>query len=77
MTSVYYKHAIASLIVFDLARPETLETSIKWKDDINQRISLADGSSIPFMLIANKVYSTTISLISLTYRHFASATFVK
>ncbi|KAH7827458.1 Rab32B2 [Monocercomonoides exilis] len=62
MTSVYYKHAIASLIVFDLARPETLETSLKWKEDINSRISLADGRSIPFMLLANKCDLPEVSI---------------
>ncbi|KAK2951328.1 putative GTP-binding protein YPTC5 [Blattamonas nauphoetae] len=62
MTSVYYKNAIAAIIVADLERPATLETALKWKEDINEVVSLADGTPIPFLLLANKVDSEDASL---------------
>jgi len=54
MTRVYYKYAIAAIIVFDLSRPATFEAVAKWRDDVNSKVCLANDSPIPVMLLANK-----------------------
>jgi len=54
MTSVYYKYAIAAVIVYDLSRPATFEAVTKWRDDVNSKVVLADDQQIPFLLLANK-----------------------
>jgi len=54
MTSVYYKYAIASIVVFDLSRPATFDAVLKWKDDVNSKISLSNDHPIPSILLANK-----------------------
>lgn len=59
MTRVYYKEASAAIVVFDVTRPSTLETVGKWKKDIDEKVSLGDGSKIPVLLLANKVFSST------------------
>jgi Ras-related protein Rab-32 len=55
MTRVYYKYAIAGLVVFDLSRPATFEAVLKWRDDVNSKVMLANDEPIPLLLLANKV----------------------
>jgi len=54
MTSVYYKYAIAAIIVFDLSRPATFDAILKWRDDVNSKVMLANHQPIPTLLLANK-----------------------
>eukprot|EP00163_Fabomonas_tropica_P019201 TRINITY_DN336_c0_g1_i5.p1 TRINITY_DN336_c0_g1~~TRINITY_DN336_c0_g1_i5.p1 ORF type:complete len:223 (+),score=35.50 TRINITY_DN336_c0_g1_i5:220-888(+) len=54
MTSVYYKYAIAAVIVFDLSRPATFDAVVKWKEDVFSKVTLANGNPIPVILLANK-----------------------
>lgn len=54
MTRVYYKYAIAGLVVFDLSRPATFDAVLKWRDDVNSKVQLADERPIPLLLLANK-----------------------
>ncbi|XP_033633541.1 ras-related protein Rab-32B-like [Asterias rubens] len=54
MTRVYYKYAIAAVIVFDLSRPATFDSVLKWYLDVNQKVMLANEQPVPILLIANK-----------------------
>eukprot|EP00995_Heteronema_vittatum_P002437 NODE_1353_length_988_cov_283.502662_g943_i0.p1 GENE.NODE_1353_length_988_cov_283.502662_g943_i0~~NODE_1353_length_988_cov_283.502662_g943_i0.p1 ORF type:complete len:229 (+),score=49.36 NODE_1353_length_988_cov_283.502662_g943_i0:80-766(+) len=54
MTRVYYQAAVGALVVYDVSRPETFEAVSKWKQDIDNKVFLPDGSSIPCLLLANK-----------------------
>jgi len=54
MTRVYYKYAIAAIIVFDLSRPATFDAVTKWRDDLNSKVVLANSEPIPVLLLANK-----------------------
>jgi len=54
MTRVYYKYAIAAIIVFDLSRLATFEAVTKWKDDVNSKVVLSNEEPIPVLLLANK-----------------------
>ncbi|XP_070577916.1 ras-related protein Rab-32B-like [Ptychodera flava] len=54
MTRVYYKYAIAAIIVFDLSRPATFDSVLKWYNDVNQKVMLANGQPVPVILLANK-----------------------
>jgi Ras-related protein Rab-32 len=54
MTRVYYKYAIAAVIVFDIQRPATFDAVLKWRDDVNQKVVLANDEPIPCILLANK-----------------------
>ena len=56
MTRVYYKDAVGCFIVFDVTRASTFEAVVRWKNDLDSKVSLADGSRIPCFLLANKVY---------------------
>lgn len=42
-------------ILIDVSRPETLQHTINWKEDLDRKVSMADGSPIPCVLLANKV----------------------
>lgn len=54
MTRVYYKDAVAAFVVFDVTRPETFDSVLRWKGDIDDKVLLSDGSFIPCVLLANK-----------------------
>lgn len=54
MTRVYYKYAIAAVIVFDLSRPVTFEAVRKWRQDLNSKVTLSNGEPIPALLLGNK-----------------------
>lgn len=54
MTRVYYKFAIAGVLVFDLTREATFDAVLKWKEDVNSKVVLANNQNIPLLLLANK-----------------------
>ncbi|XP_061193627.1 ras-related protein Rab-32B-like [Saccostrea echinata] len=54
MTRVYYKYAIAAIIVFDLSRPATFDSVSKWLGDVNSKVMLANEQPVPVLLLANK-----------------------
>jgi Ras-related protein Rab-32 len=54
MTRVYYKDAVGALVVFDVSKPQTFEAVVKWKVDIDSKVTCPDGSNIPCVLLANK-----------------------
>ncbi len=39
MTHVYYKHAIAAIIVFDIGRPATFDSVTKWHKDLTDKVA--------------------------------------
>eukprot|EP01061_Rhynchopus_euleeides_P022378 TRINITY_DN3646_c0_g1_i1.p1 TRINITY_DN3646_c0_g1~~TRINITY_DN3646_c0_g1_i1.p1 ORF type:complete len:228 (+),score=79.32 TRINITY_DN3646_c0_g1_i1:77-760(+) len=54
MTRVYYKHAAAAVVVFDLTRRGTLESARKWRTDVNAKVVLPNNEPVPMLLVANK-----------------------
>lgn len=54
MTRVYYREAMGAFIVFDVTRPTTFEAVTKWKEDLDSKLTLANGKSITTVLLANK-----------------------
>lgn len=54
MTRVYYKDAVGAFIAYDVNRPRTFDSVMKWKEDLNAKVRLSDGSNIPCLLLANK-----------------------
>ncbi|RXG58233.1 hypothetical protein Avbf_16984 [Armadillidium vulgare] len=54
MTRVYYKQAVGAFIVFDVSNGKTFDAVTKWKNDLDSKVTLPDGSNIPAVLLANK-----------------------
>ncbi|XP_054716271.1 ras-related protein Rab-32-like [Uloborus diversus] len=54
MTRVYYKEAVGAFIVFDANRSATFDAVLRWKTDLDAKVTLPDGSKIPCVLLANK-----------------------
>mmetsp|Transcript_8385 Transcript_8385/g.21168 ORF Transcript_8385/g.21168 Transcript_8385/m.21168 type:complete len:213 (+) Transcript_8385:114-752(+) len=55
MTRVYYKEAVGALVAFDITRPVTFEGVLKWKADIDAKVTVPpDNRPIPVVLLANK-----------------------
>ncbi|XP_041355173.1 ras-related protein Rab-32B-like isoform X3 [Gigantopelta aegis] len=64
MTRVYYKYAIAAIICFDLSRPATFDSVLKWLNDVNSKVMLANEKPVPVMLLANKCDIEEVSIDS-------------
>ncbi|KAB7508117.1 Ras-related protein Rab-32 [Armadillidium nasatum] len=54
MTRVYYKQAVGAFIVFDVSNGKTFDAVTKWKNDLDSKVTLPDGTNIPAVLLANK-----------------------
>ncbi|VDM91536.1 unnamed protein product [Onchocerca ochengi] len=54
MTRVYYKDAHGALIVFDCTRQNTYDGALRWKTDLDSKITLATEKPLPSILVANK-----------------------
>lgn len=54
MTRVYYREAVGALIVFDVTRSSTFDAVLKWKDDLDLKVTLSNGKPVPAVLLANK-----------------------
>ncbi|NWZ97570.1 RAB7L protein, partial [Nesospiza acunhae] len=57
MTRLYYREASACVIMFDVTNSSTFSNSQKWKQDLDSKLALPDGSPVPCLLLANKVGS--------------------
>lgn len=55
MTRVYYKDAVGCIVVFDVSRSTTFDAVSKWKADLDSKVQLPDGGTVPCLLLANKV----------------------
>ena len=60
MTRVYYRDAKGCIIMFDLTNRNSFLNVIRWKADLDSKVSLADGSKLPCLLLANKVKSSLV-----------------
>lgn len=54
MTRAYYRDAVGAIVVFDATRTKTFDEVAKWKNDLDEKVQLPDGSRVPAVLIANK-----------------------
>jgi len=54
LSRVYFKEAVGAVIVYDVNKRSTFESVIKWKEELDSKIRLPDGSTIPTILVANK-----------------------
>ena len=43
--------------MFDVTRASTFEAVQKWKNDLDSKVMLPNGSPVPVVLLANKVMS--------------------
>ncbi|KAI1317882.1 rab32, member RAS oncoprotein [Mortierella claussenii] len=62
MARVYYKEAVAALVVYDVTRPKTFEAVKRWKADLDSKVSLPQpwgGGPIHTILLANKEHKSS------------------
>ena len=51
----FYKDAVGAFVVSDITRAETIDAAIAWKEELDTKVQLSDGSKLPCFLLANKV----------------------
>ncbi|KAJ8954931.1 hypothetical protein NQ314_006993, partial [Rhamnusium bicolor] len=60
LTGVFYRHAVAAALVFDLTRPGNFQISGEvlptqnWLSDLRRKVHLPGGQPIPVVILANK-----------------------
>ena len=54
LVRIFYKDALGAMLVYDISRPDTRDTIAKWKKEIEEKVSLPNGSPLPTILLANK-----------------------
>ncbi|XP_034166648.2 ras-related protein Rab-38 [Pangasianodon hypophthalmus] len=54
MTRVYYRDALGAFVVFDVTRSCSFEAVRKWKEDLDDKVSVSGGNRIAAVLLANK-----------------------
>ncbi|RWS26417.1 ras-related protein Rab-32-like protein [Leptotrombidium deliense] len=54
--STHYRatEAVGAFVVFDVSNPKTFGEALKWKKDLDSKVTLSDGKPIPCVLLANK-----------------------
>nr|XP_015816801.2 ras-related protein Rab-32 isoform X1 [Nothobranchius furzeri] len=62
MTRVYYREAVGALVVFDVTRASTFDAVLKWKEDLDSKVTLSHGRPVPAVLVANKSDQTASQL---------------
>lgn len=46
---------MGAVVVYDVTDTKTFESTQKWKADVDNKVFLPDGSTVPVILLANKV----------------------
>uniref|UniRef100_A0A0N4Z5V4 Ras-related protein Rab n=1 Tax=Parastrongyloides trichosuri TaxID=131310 RepID=A0A0N4Z5V4_PARTI len=54
LTRVYFKDAHGAIVVTDCLRKDTMDGGLRWKNDLDNKLRLADGNFIPTICVANK-----------------------
>jgi len=54
LSRIFYTHAVAAVIVYDMMDRDSFESAVKWKQDIDAKVFLPSGTKIPVLLLANK-----------------------
>ena len=58
MTRVYYKDSVGAFLMFDVNRPKTFESVMRWKlitdVDLDTKVCLSVDSSVPCLFFVNK-----------------------
>jgi len=54
LSRIFYTHAVAAVIVYDVTSRETFDAVLKWKQDIDAKVFLPSGAKIPVLLLGNK-----------------------
>lgn len=55
LSRIYYKDAVAAVIVFEASSRASLEGTLKWKADIDSKVFLPNEKPIPVLLVGSKV----------------------
>ncbi len=55
MTRTYYRGASGCIVLFDLTDRRSFTEAKTWKEDLDSKVLLSNGDTIPCLLVANKV----------------------
>ena len=54
IAKVYYRDTFGVLLVYDVTRPSSFDTVLKWKREIDEKVCLNNDEPVPVVLLGNK-----------------------
>ena len=72
----FYKDAAGAFVVSDITRAETLDAVISWKQELDTKVQMSDGSRLPSFLLANKVKIKIFIGICILYNRYICYFFI-
>ena len=54
ISKLFCRDALAALVVADIGNRESIESTIRWKEQVDMNTSLKNGEPIPMILVVNK-----------------------
>lgn len=72
MTRSFYKNAVGAFIMFDMSRRVTFTSVSAWKRDLDRKVRLSDGTPLPVVLLASKVFSFLYHVFRVIFSSFFS-----
>ena len=54
INKLFCRGASGAIVVADITNKESLENTLKWKEQVDTHVALRNGKPIPMVLLANK-----------------------
>lgn len=61
MARTFFRGASGCVIMFDVTDKKSFESAQEWKNELDAKVELPNGQSIPCVLLGNKVSHTALS----------------
>ena len=68
MARTYFRGASGCVVMFDVTNQKSIDSAREWKQELDTKVELPNGESIPCILLGNKVSGDQVSGTVYIYR---------
>lgn len=61
MARTYFRGASGCVVMFDVTNQKSIDSAREWKQELDTKVELPNGESIPCILLGNKVSGDQVS----------------